>query len=132
MLSHKKQKAYEGVFRYVHENIIPLRCNYFMTNFETAIRNAFVSVVPDSKPKSCSFHFAQSCKRRVAQKHGSLVQLCRMDDKARLIYYKLLSLPLLNTIEEAFCQAQIPIEDVQHSRNVRPRDMKESIIHNSS
>lgn len=94
LLNKKKQIAYEALFRYVHENIIPLRCEYLMTDFETAIRNGFLAVVPNARFASCRFHYGQACKRRAA-KYGQMVQLCRTNEIAKRIYQKLLSLPLL-------------------------------------
>lgn len=94
----KKQIAYEAVFRYIHENLIPLNCQHFMTDFEKAIRNALLAVVPNAKLASCRFHYAQACKRRAATKNGQMVQLCRADEKAARLYYKLLALPLLPAI----------------------------------
>lgn len=80
-----------------------LECAIFMSDYETALRNAFSSVVPNAKMSACFFHFCQACKRN-AVKLPNMVKMIRTNPVAETIYYKLLCLPLLpaNLIMPAF------------------------------
>lgn len=88
------QKAYEAVFKYVHDNVMPLDCCLFMADYEKALRNGFQTVVPQANIVGCWFHFTQACKRN-AMKLSKLMKLVRSNEDAERIYYKLLCLPLL-------------------------------------
>lgn len=74
-----------------------------MTDYESALRIAFLHVVPDAQITSCFFHFKQAVKKN-ARKHGTLMKFIKSNSEARALYYKLMSLPLLPAqhIEESF------------------------------
>lgn len=93
-MTNKSQDAYESVFRYINDNVMSLECAEFMSDYETALRNAFSAVVPGAKMSACFFHFCQACKRN-AMKLPAMIKLIRSDSTAEAIYYKLLCLPLL-------------------------------------
>lgn len=65
-----------------------------MTDFEVAIQNAFLTVVPDAEATSCLFHFKQAVKRK-ARKFGEMMKFIMSNAQARHLYFKLMSLPLL-------------------------------------
>lgn len=93
-MSNKQQETYTAVFRYINENVIPLQCHIFMSDYETALRNGFSAIIPNATLAACWFHFVQAVKRNV-MKLPNLVKMIRTDIKAADIYYKLQSLPLL-------------------------------------
>lgn len=102
-MTKKSEEAYRAVFEFVNENVMSLECKEFMSDYETALRNAFQSVVPNAKLTACFFHFCQACKRNAA-KLPNLMKLVRTNPTAEALYYKLLCLPLLpaNLIGPAF------------------------------
>lgn len=58
-MSNKQQETYAAVFQFIHDNVMMLHCDVFMSDYETALRNGFATVVPDA----CWFHFVQAVKR---------------------------------------------------------------------
>lgn len=93
-MSNKKQDTYTAVFQFVNDNVMPLQCQVFMSDYETALRNGFAAVVPTATLAACWFHFVQAVKRNL-MKLPNLVKLIRTDPVAGNIYYKLQALPLL-------------------------------------
>lgn len=75
----------------------------FITDFETAMRNALRKRYPKSKQSGCEFHFAQAVRKR-SRKIKGFDEFLRMNDAARKVYYKLMYLPLLpaNMIDSNF------------------------------
>ena len=46
---------------------LELSANYFMSNFEVAIRDSFLSTFPGMEAKGCAFHFAKAILSKVAK-----------------------------------------------------------------
>lgn len=70
LLSNKKKVAYEAVFRYINDHLgitEGLKCKTLMADYEIAMTDGFLAVVPSATVSHCHFHFAQAVKRN-AQK----------------------------------------------------------------
>lgn len=67
LMTNKTQEAYEAVFEFMHRNVMSLNCKIFMTDYETAMRNALKRVVERLELSACWFHFTQACKRNAAK-----------------------------------------------------------------
>lgn len=93
-MTRKTEECYRHVFRYIHENIFSLECESFMTDFELAMRNALRSIYPDCKFYVCWFHLTKAAEKKVSQT-SALCKLIRKKKEARIIYKKILALPLL-------------------------------------
>lgn len=94
-MSRKTRRAYEHLFKYLKKNIIDLGNGAsIMTDFEVAMRNALRAIFPQIELNCCWFHFTQAAKKRAMQT-PQLIPYLLQNEKARAIYYKLLSLPLL-------------------------------------
>lgn len=107
-MSRKTEAAYTAVFKYLHENVMPLHGLSFMSDYEKALRNGFSNVVPNLHMSACWFHFTQACKRK-AMKLPKMIKSIRADKKAESIYRQLLCLPLLpaQEIEGAFAMLKL-------------------------
>lgn len=82
-MSRKTQAAYEHVFRYIDENVLPLRgVASYTSDYEIAMRNALCELDPSVKRFACYFHYTQAVKRRTWQTAG-LVALIRSNPRAR-------------------------------------------------
>lgn len=79
---------------YIHDNICSLEGSSFMTDYESAMRNAIADQYPGMKIRCCWFHFCQAVKRR-ASSHAGFVHFIRNNLLEREVYYKLMCLPLL-------------------------------------
>lgn len=103
LMDKRTETAYRAVFRYINENIQPLDCEYMMTDYERAMRNAIQQVLPDIQLFGCHFHFAQAMKRN-ARKYPGMLNTLKCEDDAKKIYRTLLCLPLLpaNAITDVF------------------------------
>lgn len=53
LTSRKTKLSYLKVFQYIESNIISLKCNSFMTDYETAMRNALKKISPDAVLYAC-------------------------------------------------------------------------------
>lgn len=102
LMHDKSQESYAAIFRFVHENVMPLECQCFTSDYELAMRNAFRALIRSAKHVACHFHFCQAVKR-VAHKLG-LQRVLNTDSNALNLYQRLQSLPLLpeNYIFETF------------------------------
>lgn len=107
LMSGQSENGYTHLLQYVDQNIMSLKCNSFMTDYERALRNALITVSPDAKVTSCWFHFCQACKRN-AYKLG-MKTILETNENARTSYYELLALPLLpaNQIMDAFQKIEL-------------------------
>lgn len=85
---------YKAVFAYIHKHVMSLECEIFMTDYERALRNGLLAIVPNAKVRGCWFHFKQAAKRN-AKKFPELMVYVKEEDQAKEIYYQLLALPLL-------------------------------------
>lgn len=93
-MSRKTKTAYAAVFKYIHEKIISLAHKTFMTDYETAMRDGLLEIIPDGKATACVFHFKQAAKRN-AKKSPALIKFINSNPDGKRLYYKFLSLPLL-------------------------------------
>lgn len=93
-MSHKTQLIYKAVFGYIHSHVMSLQCQMFMSDYEKALRNGFLAIVPNVDARCCWFHYCQATKRN-AKKIPEMMQYIQSDDAAKEIYYHILSLPLL-------------------------------------
>lgn len=102
-MTRKTEACYKHIFEYIKVNVLSLECKSFMTDFETAMRNALRSIYPDSLYFTCWFHLTQAAERNLA-KMNTLCTLIRGNAEARMFYKKLLALPLLpaDRIVDAF------------------------------
>lgn len=102
-MTRKTEDCYRHIFEYIEENVFSLRCKSFMTDFEFPTRNALRTIYPNSEFYTCWFHLTQAAKKNMS-KLRALSKLIRRNEEARIIYKKLLALPLLpaDLIVEAF------------------------------
>lgn len=94
LMSCKKQICYTHIMQYIHEHICSLDGASFMTDYETAMRNAIAGQYPNMSLRCCWFHFCQAVKKK-ASTFGGFVNIIRNNLIEREIYYKLMCLPLL-------------------------------------
>lgn len=108
LMTRKSEACYRHILTYIEKNVFSLKCASFMTDFETAMRNAVRSLYPRSKHFGCWFHFAQAVKRH-ASKIENFVVTIRSNAQARKIYHKFMCIPLLpvHAIEDAFYELEI-------------------------
>lgn len=90
--------VYAAAFKYMNDNIICLECKSIMTDYELAIRNGFLSVVPTAEVTSCLFHFKQAVKKK-ARKFNEMMRFIKSNVEAKKLYFKLMSLPLLPAVK---------------------------------
>lgn len=77
-MSNRKKESYVTVFRYAHENLgitHGLNCRSFMADYEVALMDAFLEVVPTAQTQHCHFHFCQANKRN-AKKCSEMTNFC--------------------------------------------------------
>lgn len=74
-----------------------------MTDFELAMRNALKLLYPDAEHNTCWFHLCQAAQRN-AEKCRPFIKLLKKNEEARMLYKKILALPLLPAplIKDAF------------------------------
>lgn len=107
-MTHKNEALYRAVFMTINENVMDLKSfTHFMSDYETAMRNAIKQVIPLAVILACWFHFVQACKR-FARKLQELMEFIKQGtpdgDAGKALYYRLLCLPLLpaSKIRNAF------------------------------
>lgn len=102
-MSRKTQACYEALFKFLHDNVLPLTCNSFMTDYERAMGNALQTLYPDSDFYHCWFHFSQALRRRCST-YKTFYKNIKKNPKAVKCYLKLRALPLLPAVDiiEAF------------------------------
>ena len=73
LLPDKKRSTYDAMFGMLREALetrgLELSAEYFMSDFETAIRDSFVSHFSGIQPKGCIFHFSKAIISKV-QRNG--------------------------------------------------------------
>lgn len=104
-MNRKSQACYTHIFEYIEKNICSLDCQSFMTDFELAMRNALKQLYPHAQHKTCWFHLCQAAQKN-AKKCHEFIKLIMKDDEARMIYKKILALPLFpdDLIKDAFME----------------------------
>lgn len=91
-MTGKSQDLYEKVFDYI-ETIFKLEPDSFMTDFETGMRAAIRKCYPQATLNGCWYHYCAALRRRLCSLQ--LLRIIAESKKARQIYRKMLSLPLL-------------------------------------
>lgn len=109
-MSNKTIAAYCSVFRYIHENILPLDCQYFMVDYEVAVKRALETVVPGIDVRHCWFHHNQANKRNVKKLGKPFTDYLQNDEQAKRLFKKLLCLPLLPADEIVAAFADLKLE----------------------
>lgn len=97
-MSNKKQQTYQHVFQFINANLLQLRPQTIMTDFERALRNSLAKVFPGVRLKGCWFHFCQAVRRKLS-KMSDLAKQVKTTPEAKRIFQKLLVLPLLPPCE---------------------------------
>lgn len=91
-------EAYESAFRYIHENLIPLRGKAIIIDYEKAMRKALKNVLSSIDSSMCIlgcwFHFCQALRRKVAQMSELFLKI-NSDEKYKDIFRRFQCLPLL-------------------------------------
>ena len=71
LLPDKTRESYDNMFCMLKEALgsrgLELSAQYFMSDFEVAIRNSFTSHFPDVTPKGCLFHFSKAILSKVSK-----------------------------------------------------------------
>lgn len=107
LMSNKKTSTHVDIFQFIEKNVVALQPTTFMTDYESAMRNAIrrvYSIGVDRIPiKGCWFHFTQAVRRRsrgIADMSAGL----RDNKRANETFNKFLVLPLVprDRILEAF------------------------------
>lgn len=97
-MSRRTIEAYESVFEYIHKNLISLREEGIIIDFEKGIRTALkrmLQKVNSSMPiLGCWFHFTQAVRRKMTQFSPSFHKI-KTDEKYSNIFRRFQCLPLL-------------------------------------
>lgn len=104
LMSRKTQSCYTHLFNCINDNIVSLRCESFITDYESAMRSALRTVLGENlNLYGCWFHYTQAIRRQ-AGKITDFFSKMRRRANYKKIYYKLLALPLLphHCIEDAY------------------------------
>lgn len=118
MLALVKKEAYESVFRYIHDNLIPLRGEAIIIDFEKGMRrgpkNVLKEVGSNMDILGCWFHFCQALRRALARM-PELFDKVQSDEVYKEIFRRFQCLPLLpmNHIEKEFrdlCKEALKID----------------------
>lgn len=97
-MSRRTTEAYESVFKYITEKLIPLRGEAIIIDFEKAMRKALIQILKsiDSHMSilGCWFHMCQALRRKLS-KLPDLFQKVRSDEKYKNIFRRFQCLALL-------------------------------------
>lgn len=93
-MSGKSTACYSHVFEYIEKNVMSLECVSYITDYEKAMRRALNKLHPEVKRFACYFHYCQAVKKR-AYKTNGLSKLIFSNAAARLVYFRIMCLPLL-------------------------------------
>ena len=71
LLPDKKRESYDTMFSMLEEALesrgLKLSAQYFMSDFEVAIRDSFTSHFPEVTPKGCLFHYSKAVLSKVSK-----------------------------------------------------------------
>lgn len=93
-MTKKTTEAYKAVFKYINENIFGLEAVSFMTDYESALRNALSEIHPSAKLFSCWFHYCQAIRRKCSGFKNFFSEI-QKEKSSKTLYLKFLALPLL-------------------------------------
>lgn len=82
------------VLQYIQSNIFDIKPTTFTTDFEYGLRKALAQVYPQTKLKTCWFHFTQAVRRN-ASTFPNFMSKLNKDNVAKKLFRKFLILPLL-------------------------------------
>uniref|UniRef100_A0A0K8W4R3 MULE transposase domain-containing protein n=2 Tax=Bactrocera latifrons TaxID=174628 RepID=A0A0K8W4R3_BACLA len=94
LMSNKSLNAYIHVLQYIQSNIFDMKPTTFTTDFEYGLRKALSQIYPQTKLKTCWFHFTQAVRRN-ASKLPKFMSKLNKDNDAKKLFRKFLILPLL-------------------------------------
>lgn len=90
----KKTSTYERLFKYIEDNVWKLQPAQFITDFESGLRKAISNHFPDVPLYGCWYHYTAAIRRRLMTLE--MYRVITDDPAGAMIYYMLLSLPLLS------------------------------------
>lgn len=93
-MTRKTEAAYRHLFNFINEEIQGLQPNSVMSDYETALRNAWKSVWPQTTMTACYFHFCQGVKRQ-ASMIPEFISIAKGTRATTNLYYSFMCLPLL-------------------------------------
>lgn len=94
LMTRKTQESYWHLFQYIEDNICHLGPKSFISDYETALRNALRYVYPEADIIGCYFHYCQAIKKK-SSKIANFLTLLQSDASAKKLYHKFLALPLV-------------------------------------
>lgn len=92
-MTKRTKEAYVAMLRFVEENIGRLNPISFMSDFETALRNA-VRLVYKCRTQGCYFHYTQAVRKNASQIPRFFTTI-NQNSAMSQVYHKFLALPLL-------------------------------------
>lgn len=106
-MSKRTTDAYESVFNYINDNLIPLRGKSIIIDFEKAIRRALIRVLRKNRSNmsilGCWFHFNQALRRKLAQMPALFAKVqSNVEYKELFRQFQCLPLLPLEDIEKMF------------------------------
>lgn len=108
-MDKKSEEAYFNLFSYINDNIFCLNPNIILTDYETAMRKALVTVFPMAKLLGCWFHYTQAIMRNLKTKYKYLMKFITTSPVGSGILYKIMALPLLPAKNIAFVFNQLKL-----------------------
>lgn len=97
-MSKQTIEAYQNVFEYINEKLIPLRGEAIIIDYEKAMRRAMKNVLQSSGSNmtvlGCWFHYCQALRRKVS-KMPNLFENIRKYEKYSHLFRRFQCLPLL-------------------------------------
>lgn len=98
LMSKRTIPAYENAFQYINRNLIPLRGQAIIIDFEKAMRRGLLLVLRANGSMmailGCWFHFCQALRRKLL-KLPDLAHKIRTNDKYKDIFRRIQCLPLI-------------------------------------
>lgn len=103
LMTRRTMKAYIEAYKYIHANLIELKGNGIIIDFEAAMRGGLKEVAIDLPVLGCFFHYCQALQRYM-KSLPDLYDLIKSNDDAKIIFRKFQCLALLpaDMIKPAF------------------------------
>lgn len=101
-MSNKTAECYEAVFKFIETNIFKLEPVNLMTDYESGMRKAILSVYAKSILRGCWFHFCAAIRTKCIRL--GMNDVLNTNPNARFVQRQLMCIPLLPNalIEEGF------------------------------